>query len=109
MTLDIQSQIVPPAIVDIIVEAHRAPRPCVDQDLPRYELHPELNLLLLREHGEKESAVDAMHGQTEEQGEVDGGVVGRDDGAQRHLDARPRGEDDPGLEGDDAVGDRAGA
>lgn len=99
----------PPAIVDIIVEAHRVLLPCVDQDLTRYELHPELNFPLLRQHGEEESAVDAVHGQAEEQGEIDGGVVRGDNGAQRHLDACPRGEDDPGLEGDDAVGGGARA
>ena len=46
-----------------------------------------------------------MDRQAEDQGEIGGAVVCRDDGAQRHLDPRPRGEDDSRLEGDDAIRD----
>lgn len=50
-----------------------------------------------------------MHREAEDQGQAGGVVGGGDDGAQGHLDTRPRGEDDAGLEGDDAVGDASNA
>lgn len=95
----------PPAIVDVVVEAHGAPLPDVDHDLPWGELHGQLHFPFLGQDREEESAVDAMERQAEDQGKVGRAVAGRDDAAQRHLDASPRGEDDPRLEGDDAIRD----
>lgn len=81
----------------------------MDQNFPRGELHPELHFPSLGQHREKKGAVGAVNREAEDQGEV-GGVEGSgDDGVQRRLDASPRGEDDSGLEGDDAVGDGSSA
>lgn len=109
MASNVQSQVVPPAIVDIIVQTHRAPRPHVDQNFLRCELHSELHFPSLGQHREKKGAVGAVNRKAEDQGEA-GGVEGRgDDSVQRRLDTSPRGEDDSGLEGDDAVGDGSSA
>lgn len=99
----------PPAIVDIIVETHRAPLPHVYQDLPRHELYSELHFPFLRQYREKKSAVDAMNREAEDQGEIDGAVGGRDNSAQWHLDTCPRGENNSRLEGDDAIRDGSSA
>lgn len=46
-----------------------------------------------------------MNRQAEDQGEIGGAVVSRDNSAQRHLDTCPRGEDNSRLEGDDSIRD----
>lgn len=99
----------PLAIVDVVVEDHSAPLPHAYQDLTLQELHSELHFPFLGQNGEKEGAVDAVDRQAEDQGEIGGAVGSRDDGVQRRLDAGPRGENDSGLEGDDAVRDGLGA
>lgn len=105
MALDAQSQTVPLAIMDIVVERHRAPLAHLDHELPGRELHRELRFPFLRQNGEQERRVDTMHRQAEDQREVVDAVGSGYDGSQRHLDACPRGENNPRLEGDDAVGD----
>lgn len=105
--LDAHSETVPPAVLDVVVEDHRAPLPDAHQDLSPQELHAELHLPFRRQGREEEGAVDPVNGQAEDQGEVGGAARRREDGAQGRLEAGPRGEDDAGLEGDDAVGDGA--
>lgn len=100
---DIQGQIVPLSIVDVIVKLYQAPLPNVHHNFPGCELHSELHFLFLREDWEKKSAVDAMNRQTEDQGQVGGGVGGRNDCVHRHLDTSPPGEDDSPLWWDDAI------
>ena len=104
---DVQRQAVPVPIVDVVVEAHRVPLAYVHQHLPRGQLHPQLQLLLPRQDTEDEGAVDAMGGKAEDHGEVGGGVGGGQDGAQRHLDPCPLGEDGSQFDRDDAIRDGA--
>ena len=104
---DVQRQAVPVSVVDVVVEAHRVPLARVHQHLPRGQLHPQLQLLLPRQDTEDEGAVDAMGGEAKDQGEVGGGVGEGQDGAQRHLDPSPLGEDGSRFDRDDAVGDGA--
>lgn len=107
--LETQGQTVPLPVVDIIVKPYRAPLPSVHQNFPRCELHAELHFLFLRENWEQKSAVDAMNGQAENQGQVGAGVACRDNSVQRHLDTSPRSEDDSHLGWDDAMWDGSNA
>lgn len=83
--------------------------PDMHQYFSWHKLYSQLHFPFLGENREKESAVDAMNRQAEDQGQVGEGVGRRYDCAQRHLDTRPWGEDNSRPDRNDAIGDRSGA